>query len=39
MTPAAFWTLNAGIAAAGALLALVLRKPLTRVFEAEIKSV
>jgi len=35
MTPSAFWTLNAAIAAGGAALAFVLRKPLTRVFERE----
>jgi POT family proton-dependent oligopeptide transporter len=35
MTPSAFWTLNAAIAAAGALAAFVLRKPLTRIFESE----
>jgi POT family proton-dependent oligopeptide transporter len=33
MTPAAFWTMNAAIAATGALLCLVLRKPLTRIFD------
>jgi POT family proton-dependent oligopeptide transporter len=33
MTPPAFWTLNAAIAAAGALLCFVLRKPLTRIFD------
>jgi HAMP domain-containing protein len=32
MTPAAFWTLNAAIAATGAVLAFVLRKPLERNF-------
>jgi POT family proton-dependent oligopeptide transporter len=36
MTPSAFWALNAAIAAAGALLCFVLRKPLTRIFDAEI---
>jgi POT family proton-dependent oligopeptide transporter len=35
MTPSAFWTLNAAIAATGAVAAFLLRKPLTRVFEAE----
>jgi POT family proton-dependent oligopeptide transporter len=35
MTPSAFWTLNAAIAAGGAVAAFVLRKPLTRVFDAE----
>jgi POT family proton-dependent oligopeptide transporter len=38
MTPSAFWTLNAAIAATGAIAAFVLRKPLTRVFEAELAS-
>jgi len=38
MTPAAFWTLNAAIAAFGAVLAFVLRKPLTRMFDAEVAS-
>lgn len=33
MTPSAFWTLNAAIAATGALLCFLLRKPLTRIFE------
>jgi len=32
MTPAAFWALNAAIAAAGALAAFALRKPLERLF-------
>ncbi|HVU20186.1 MAG TPA: peptide MFS transporter [Rhizomicrobium sp.] len=35
MTPSAFWTLNAAIAATGAVLAFLLRKPLTRIFESE----
>jgi POT family proton-dependent oligopeptide transporter len=35
MTPSAFWTLNAAIAATGAVAAFLLRKPLTRVFEEE----
>jgi POT family proton-dependent oligopeptide transporter len=35
MTPSAFWTLNAAIAACGAVLALVLRRPLGRVFAEE----
>ncbi len=38
MTPAAFWTMNAAIAATGAVLAFVLRKPLTRAFDAEVAS-
>jgi POT family proton-dependent oligopeptide transporter len=38
MTPSAFWTLNAAIAATGAVLAFLLRKPLTRVFDAEMAS-
>ena len=33
MSPAAFWTLNAAIAGTGAVLALLLRKRLGRVFE------
>jgi len=33
MTPAAFWTLNAAIASVGAVLALLLRKPLQKIFE------
>jgi POT family proton-dependent oligopeptide transporter len=32
MTPAMFWTLNAAIAAVGGLLALLLRRPLGRIF-------
>jgi len=38
MTPSEFWMLNAAIAATGAAAAFVLRKPLTRVFNAEIAS-
>jgi POT family proton-dependent oligopeptide transporter len=38
MTPSAFWTMNAAIAAVGALAAFLLREPLTRVFDAEITS-
>jgi POT family proton-dependent oligopeptide transporter len=34
MTPAAFWAMNAGIAAAGAALAVLLRKPLRRLLDA-----
>jgi POT family proton-dependent oligopeptide transporter len=33
MTPAEFWLMNAAIAAAGALLAMILRAPLMRVFD------
>jgi proton-dependent oligopeptide transporter, POT family len=32
MSPAQFWTMNAGIAATGAVLALLLRRPLGRMF-------
>ena len=32
MTQAGFWTINATIAAAGGILALLLRKPLGRMF-------
>ena len=32
MTPSAFWMMNAVIAATGAVLAFVLRRPLTRIF-------
>jgi len=32
MSPAQFWTMNAGIAASGAVLAFLLRKPLGRLF-------
>jgi POT family proton-dependent oligopeptide transporter len=32
MTPAEFWTMNAAIATTGAVLALLLRKPLSRLF-------
>ena len=38
MTPSAFWILNAAIAATGAIAAFLLRKPLTRVFDAESAS-
>ena len=34
MSPAAFWTLDAGIALAGAMLIFLLRRPLTPVLEA-----
>lgn len=34
MTPAEFWSMNAAIAATGAVLAFVLRKPLGRVLDA-----
>jgi POT family proton-dependent oligopeptide transporter len=33
MTPTEFWLMNAAIAAAGAALALILRRPLMRVFD------
>jgi POT family proton-dependent oligopeptide transporter len=33
MTPAVFWAMNAAIAAVGAMLALLLRKPLQKIFE------
>jgi hypothetical protein len=32
MTPSAFWTLNAAIASVGAVLALLLRRPLQKIF-------
>jgi POT family proton-dependent oligopeptide transporter len=38
MTPAAFWTLDAGIAFAGALALFALKGPLTRVLEGEPKG-
>jgi POT family proton-dependent oligopeptide transporter len=33
MTPGAFWTMNASIAATGALLAFLLARPLTRILD------
>jgi POT family proton-dependent oligopeptide transporter len=38
MSPAAFWTMDAGIAFAGALLLFAAKGPLTRILEAEPKS-
>jgi POT family proton-dependent oligopeptide transporter len=38
MTPAQFWSMNAAIAATGAALAFVLRKPLGRVLEQAVEA-
>ena len=35
MSPAAFWTLDAAIGFAGALIVLVLNRPLTRALEPQ----
>ncbi len=38
MTPAAFWTLNAAIASVGAVLALLLRRPLQKIFAEALRG-
>ena len=38
MTPAAFWAMNAAIAAVGAVLALLLRRPLQKIFAEALRG-